>query len=246
MIGRAKIRGEDKKKKEGERTYETDHRHFLYKQYLRILAIHKPTVFVMENVKGLLSAEVKQQKTFVRILLDLQNPGNALNADLDHSLSYKLFSLSTQHPKNGNPNPKDYIVRSEKYGIPQSRHRIIILGIRSDIFKSDPELLSKKKPVSINSVIGDLPKLRGGLSKQTDSAEEWYRVIKEIKNPTWFKSLSTNLRDAILRNLKKINTNLTRGQAFLSFPTAPKKYNDWYVDNALAGVCNHEKSRTYL
>lgn len=35
-----------------------DPRHLLYKQYLAILALCKPAVFIMENVKGILSSKV--------------------------------------------------------------------------------------------------------------------------------------------------------------------------------------------
>ncbi|MGK5091980.1 DNA cytosine methyltransferase, partial [Deltaproteobacteria bacterium TL4] len=35
---------------------DSDPRHFLYKEYLRILAEHHPPVFIMENVKGMLSS----------------------------------------------------------------------------------------------------------------------------------------------------------------------------------------------
>ena len=48
-------------KSQGEEKYKTDHRHFLYKEYLKILADHQPSVFVMENVKGLLSSERVQR-----------------------------------------------------------------------------------------------------------------------------------------------------------------------------------------
>jgi DNA (cytosine-5)-methyltransferase 1 len=35
---------------------DSDHRHQLYREYLRIMAVHQPSVFVMENVKGILSS----------------------------------------------------------------------------------------------------------------------------------------------------------------------------------------------
>ena len=240
LIGRAKMRGEDKKKEESLRTYEKDHRHFLYKEYLRILAVHKPAVFVMENVKGLLSAEVKEQKTFERILLDLQSPATAIDIDAECSLNYKLFSVSKDHPKNGKTAPKDYIVRSEEYGIPQARHRIIILGIRSDIYKSSPKILLHKESVSINDVIGDLPRLRGGLSKQTDSAREWCCAIKSVANADWMASLPLPLRDLMIEELEKVEPNLGRGRSFIPFIVAPWKHAKWYTDYALAGICNHE------
>ena len=54
--------------------YEKDHRHFLYREYLRIIAVHHPPVFVMENVKGILSSKVEGGLIINRILRDLKNP----------------------------------------------------------------------------------------------------------------------------------------------------------------------------
>jgi DNA (cytosine-5)-methyltransferase 1 len=45
LVGRSRVGG----------VHEDDHRVHLYKEYLRIIAAHQPAVFVMENVKGLLS-----------------------------------------------------------------------------------------------------------------------------------------------------------------------------------------------
>lgn len=38
--------------------FERDERHFLYREYLKIIIDHKPPVFVMENVKGLFTSKV--------------------------------------------------------------------------------------------------------------------------------------------------------------------------------------------
>jgi len=54
IAGRARVGGINKK----------DHRVYLYKEYLRIIAVHHPSVFVMENVKGLLSAKVRGENIF--------------------------------------------------------------------------------------------------------------------------------------------------------------------------------------
>ena len=56
LVGRSRIRGKSKRK------YNKDPRHFLYREYLRILAEHSPPIFVMENVKGLLSATVRRSR----------------------------------------------------------------------------------------------------------------------------------------------------------------------------------------
>lgn len=52
---------------------EEDKRHFLYRHYLRIIAKHRPAVFVMENVRGLLSAKVNGSLKILKILSLLQS-----------------------------------------------------------------------------------------------------------------------------------------------------------------------------
>jgi DNA (cytosine-5)-methyltransferase 1 len=227
--------------------YHKDPRHFLYREYLQILADHEPPVFVMENVKGLLSSKVQQQKTFDLILSDLRNPAAAMDSKSSKSLSYRLFSISNEHPKDKEEiRPENFIVRSEEYGIPQARHRLIILGIRSDVYDSNPEILGKsKKQISIDAVIGDLPRLRSGLSKKHESAEEWRNSVKEIESANWIPSISSELQQAITSSLKRVGSKLDRGASFLPFIVSPKEYYHWYVDEKLGGVCNHE-TRTHI
>ena len=72
LVGRSKQLGE-LKKKEGsisgaEQKFYLDHRHKLYRQYLRILAYFAPAVFVMENVKGILSAKLNGDLIFPQII----------------------------------------------------------------------------------------------------------------------------------------------------------------------------------
>ncbi len=61
--------------------FESDIRHFLYREYLKIIIDHAPPVFVMENVKGLLSAKVGDESVIDRMIGDLSTPGAALSSD---------------------------------------------------------------------------------------------------------------------------------------------------------------------
>ena len=70
---------------------EKDHRHFLYKEYLKVLSIAKPDVFVMENVRGILTAKVENQLIFPQILNDLQNPSKITGSEA--CPSYQIYSL---------------------------------------------------------------------------------------------------------------------------------------------------------
>ena len=96
---------------------DTDVRFELYREYLRIIAVHWPAVFVMENVRGLLSASYKNQSIFDRMVSDLSSPAQALAMDgiistQDHK--YKLYSVSTKPSRlDGSLNPPDFVVKSE-------------------------------------------------------------------------------------------------------------------------------------
>jgi len=71
---------------QGRRFY-ADKRHTLYREYLRLLIDHRPTVFVMENVKGLLSSKLGEEPIVERILANLREPRGGLK--------YKVRPLET-------------------------------------------------------------------------------------------------------------------------------------------------------
>ncbi|MBI5437127.1 MAG: DNA cytosine methyltransferase [Nitrosomonadales bacterium] len=72
LVGRAR-------KKSTNPDFKDDARHFLYKEYLRIIADHRPPVFVMENVKGILSAQHSGEKIIESILSDLRKPSSVVS-----------------------------------------------------------------------------------------------------------------------------------------------------------------------
>lgn len=150
----------------------TDRRHTLYREYLRILADHKPPVFVMENVKGLLSAQLDGTSTIELIMKDLREPEQAMCGKAN-GVRYRLFSLSTgAEVAAGERNAAAFVVKSELYGIPQARHRIIVVGVRADL-PSSPSKLEPSSPITVAQVIEDLPPLRSRISRGHDSAERW-------------------------------------------------------------------------
>lgn len=76
----------------------------LYSYGVRVLKSHKPDWFLAENVGGLRSAN--EGNAFQIIMKDLQDAG------------YRVY-----------PN----LYKFEEYGVPQARHRVIIVGIREDL-----------------------------------------------------------------------------------------------------------------
>ena len=101
-----------------------DERQTLYKQYLRILAVHKPAIFVMENVAGILSAKVNGESIFPKIVHDLSRPISAAREDWpdlngDDSLRYQVFSFETGC-KPDRDHLEEYLIRAERHGVPQA------------------------------------------------------------------------------------------------------------------------------
>ncbi len=76
--------------------YRADHdqRQYLYTEYLEIIANHWPAIFVMENVKGLLSAKLRGRRMFELIHEDLTSPARATGRRSNRrSHNYTVFSL---------------------------------------------------------------------------------------------------------------------------------------------------------
>jgi len=172
-----------------------DHRNFLYLEYLKIIGKFQPMVFVMENVKGMLSAKVDGKSIFESIRNDLQDPTKYSDEQPEpgrEKHKYKIYSFvensSDTDSYNDRPlDPHDFIIRMEDYGLPQARHRVILLGIREDIdscAKFFPRLERADNKPTVEHAISDLPKLRSRLSKGKDSIEAWRSSITDIENST--------------------------------------------------------------
>lgn len=229
---------------------EVDHRVGLYKQYLRILAVHSPAVFIMENVKGLLSASTKDNHIFSKIRKDLSDPLTAYYDEFGKNgleincPGYKIYSLVEEPILDGNDNPinpaRDFLVKTERYGVPQTRHRVILLGISNDI-KEVPSILKTQEPVAVMDVINDLPKIRGGLSKIANTPENWKRNIEKILSNESLKGVDQETKALIVETVKNLKTPAKGiGQEFIPDPTLKVKYRaDWFLDGKLKGVCNH-------
>lgn len=239
LVGRARMRGTNP-------SFEDDHRHFLYKEYLRIVEEHRPTVFVMENVKGILSANVKETAIFAQILSDLRAPTRALKRSHNPhgEVEYELHSISMSADTLGADfEPKQFLVRAEDFEIPQKRHRIFIVGIRKGTGIEMNYLKGSGSVNSVGDVIRDLPKLRSGFSR--NSVGDWVASIQSIRREPWFRSLAKSepemfqMLDSELRQLDKVQNNGCN-IAKVRQRAKPKKLADWYGKLKLAFVLNHE------
>lgn len=117
------------------RDIESDHRNFLYKEFVRFVAYYKPLCFVMENVDNLANKE----ETLAIISKDFSSNGRK---------GYPGYKVNYQ------------VLDASEFGVPQKRMRLFIIGVRSDL-EIDPPFPTKqaKNPVSVGEAICDLPTL---------------------------------------------------------------------------------------
>lgn len=130
----------------------------LYQYCVKALEVFKPKFFVAENVSGLKNAN--DGTAFSHILGAFKNVG------------YKVY-------------PNLYCF--ETYGIPQKRHRIIIVGIRDDIeliFKIPSNKAYEKIDNSVKTALANIPENVANNEKtvQSEKVVERLKYIKEGEN----------------------------------------------------------------
>jgi DNA (cytosine-5)-methyltransferase 1 len=245
LVGRARNRGKTNYRPE------EDHRHYLYREYLRIIQQYQPAVFVMENVKGILSSTINGQKIFQTILRDLSDPNRALGQSSGYG--YKIHSLvvPTIFERGMDPediNAHDFIIRAEEFGIPQARHRVILLGIREDMDIIPNPLSKVSGGFTVEDAIGALPNLRSRLSKGGDDGEKWASTVREHLQELYKESSQrSDLHDlaVVLNGIKdRISSDLGLGGLRIAIEKKSaiqnSMLNDWYHDSELKVWLNHE------
>jgi len=145
----------------------------LYKNAVRAIDEHNPDWFMAENVSGLRSAN--SGHAFAQILIDLENAGK-----FGYELTPNLYFF-------------------EDYGVPQIRHRIVIIGIRKDIglkFRV-PAPSHKGKYVTVKKAIESPPIPKDApnneLTKQSSVVVERLKHIPPGKN-AWYEGIPEHLR----------------------------------------------------
>jgi DNA (cytosine-5)-methyltransferase 1 len=226
----------------GKKNYDlaTDPKARLYLEYLQLIGDFWPAVFVMENVRGLLSARFGDELVFDLIRRDLADPADALRRSRrtrrkEKSHFYRLRALTCIDP---NPARDDYLIKCEQFGVPQTRHRVIVVGVREDIDIKRLGTLTSLSGPTVNEVIGDLPPLRSGLSRETDDPASWWAAVRGVL----IHEMSSEMKMAIRKSCAAAADNplQSRGSEFVSgSPCIQYRRADWFFDPNLKGFCNH-------
>ena len=126
----------------------------LYSYGVRYIDLFNPEFFVAENVSGLSSAN--SGKAFRTILEDLENAGN---------YGYKLTT---------------HLYKFEQYGVPQARHRVIIVGIRSDLGLNFKVPKPKMKIKSVQECLEN-PRIKESVSNQ-EKTKQSSKVVERLQH----------------------------------------------------------------
>ena len=144
----------------------------LYSYGVKAIDIHNPKWFIAENVSGLKSAN--NGLAFEKIIEDLENAGQG----------YKITS---------------HLYKFEEYGVPQHRHRIVIIGIRKDMglkFKV-PAPTTSKNLISSKKAIEEPPILKSAynneLTNQSPNVVERLKYIPPGEN-AWYHGIPEHLK----------------------------------------------------
>ena len=163
----------------------------LYTEYIRMLRIIQPRMFLFENVKGMLSMREQvpafddngdpvldengeQQTVPGDLIMDIIRENFA---DLGEGLGYQLVG--------------DEVLDAVNYGVPQHRERVFLVGVRNDILGQvdwhypEPTHGGEGLPyITINEAISDLPEIAEGehADEYTNDPENEYQILMRGNN----------------------------------------------------------------
>lgn len=147
-------------------SFADDPRLRLYRSFMKFVHMLRPPVVVFENVVGILSAKVDGESVFSRIVHDFRSAG------------YSVRSVVDPCPATS----RDYIVESERFGIPQARHRVILLAVRRGR-GLHPGVLRERASSTVRDAFVGLAKLHGVVSDPQGVPlprfDEWQGLVPE-------------------------------------------------------------------
>lgn len=161
----------------------TDTRNSLFKEYARLLRELQPCVFVMENVTGMVKGVMKQ--AYLTIIAELRACG------------YRA---------------KGEVLNAMYYNVPQSRERVIIIGVREDMGIDPSHPKPQTRPISaIKAIAGASTELcgnpHGKLSKRMAKVKPGENLSRTEK----IKSLFSYVRCPINGPCMTIQKSVTHG-----------------------------------
>ena len=154
-----------------------DQRNQLFKEYLRMIDILKPDFVVMENVADLLVRRDTKNQLFKDLILDSFQK-------LGYRVTYKVF-------------------KTEEYGVPQKRRRVIFLATSKDIELDFPK--ESRRIATAGEFLEKIKNIENLKNNEvTISGPEIIKRIKHIPSGGYYEDLPENLKVKKVRNGKLV------------------------------------------
>jgi DNA (cytosine-5)-methyltransferase 1 len=157
----------------GKRLGKEDERGILFFNSLEFIRVNKPRFFIFENVRGLLSHDKANKKDKV---------GRTFQEWIDHLGGKSVNGIATMMPiEESVPYHLHWkVLNAKKYGVPQNRERVFLVGIRDDhdntfTWPEEEELTKRLKDVLDNEVADKYflsEKMISGFTKHNDNHNE--------------------------------------------------------------------------
>lgn len=171
----------------------SDPRNYLFKHYFNIVKTVNPKIFLMENVKGILT--MKNGVIFNEILRKFSDKSNF------NGSSYNVYHK---------------ILKASDFGIPQDRERVIIIGIKDgeidieDIFLSAKNRIKKKElsyfdKITVWDAISNLSDIEESKEVFNPLPQSNYQKYLSSKGNTLYNHIKTNHSSVAIERMKKIN-----------------------------------------
>lgn len=170
-----------------EKGMKDDYRNYLFEHYLGVVSRYSPKLFVFENVPGMLSAK----------------PGGFPVTELVREAFSSIGYEITEDLKSA-------LINAKNFGVPQSRKRVIIIGVRKDIISRKlniQEMLKdfyqnilptfqSESEISVQEAIGDLEQFVPVSDLARPNDKNVYKALSNSgKIVSWQKPRYHNKRD---------------------------------------------------
>lgn len=149
-----------------------DPRNSLFMDFVRFVKHFQPSFFIMENVPGILSMRTASGESVVGLIFDEYKKAG-------YNASYKVLNAA-------------------EFGVPQTRNRVIFIGIRKD-YEFKPERLYPdglylgaslgQEQITIKDAIMDLPQIEAGMGEE----EQEYIVEPQNDYQEWIREGSSKI-----------------------------------------------------
>lgn len=161
-----------------------DPRNQLFREYVRLLRGLRPKVFVMENVSGMVKGKMKL--VFVDILGELKASG--------YRVSAKLLNAMYFH-------------------VPQSRQRIIFIGVREDLEIEPSHPKGESRPITVDSALQKVQLSRHDY-QETQLTPLYQKYWNQAGQWGVVGKLNQNLRLSLTRPAKTLQKSEGNGGAY--------------------------------